>query len=64
VAFANQAAWVDKNWFVADLSWGFAVEVFRHVEITYTDVIRTKEFRGQVSDEVFGSITIKGKFCF
>jgi lipid A 3-O-deacylase len=55
---------VDKNVFVADLSWGFAVQMFRHVEITYTDVIRTKEFRGQVSDDVFGSITIKGKFCF
>jgi len=55
---------VDKNWFVADLSWGFALQVFRHVEIAYTDVIRTKEFRGQNSDDVFGSITLKGKFCF
>ena len=55
---------VDKNVFVADLSWGFAVQVFRHVEVSYTDVIRTKEFRGQVSDDVFGSISVKGTFCF
>ncbi len=55
---------VDKNYFVADLSWGFAVQIFRHTEITYTRVIRTEEFHGQNREDIFGSVTIKGKFGF
>jgi hypothetical protein len=55
---------VDKNALVADLSWGFAVQIFRHVEIAYTRVLRTEEFRGQDGNDIFGSITFKGKFCF
>lgn len=41
-----------------------AVQVFRHVEITYTHIIRTEEFRGQDGNDIFGSVTIKGKFGF
>ncbi len=55
---------VEKNIFVGDLSWGVAVQIFRHVEITYTRIIRTAQFRGQEGDDIFGSFTVKGKFCF
>lgn len=55
---------VDKNYFVADLSWGVAFQIFRHTEITYTRVIRTEEFHGQNRADIFGSVTIKGKFDF
>jgi lipid A 3-O-deacylase len=55
---------VEKNIFVADLSWGVALQFFRHVEITYTRIVRTEQFRGQDGDDIFGSVTIKGKFCF
>lgn len=55
---------VTKNVFVGDFSWGFAVQMFRHVEIAYTRIIRTEQFRGQDGDDVLGSLTVKGTFCF
>lgn len=55
---------VERNILVGDLSWGFAVRMFRHVEIAYTHIIRTKQFRGQDGNDIFGSITLKGTFCF
>ena len=55
---------VDKNICVGDLSWGFAVRMFRHIEMAYTRTVRTKEFRGQAGNDIFGSFTIKGTFCF
>jgi lipid A 3-O-deacylase len=55
---------VEKNILVGDLSWGAALQIFQHVEITYTRVIRTEQFRGQDGNDIFGSITVKGKFCF
>jgi lipid A 3-O-deacylase len=62
-SFENSAS-IPKNILVADVSWGVALQIFRHVEITYTHIIRTEEFRGQDGNDVFGSLTIKGKFCF
>jgi lipid A 3-O-deacylase len=55
---------VEKNVFVGDLSWGFAIQAFRHFEATYTHVTRTEEFHGQRGDDIFGSITVKLNFCF
>ncbi|HUI06398.1 MAG TPA: lipid A deacylase LpxR family protein [Verrucomicrobiae bacterium] len=55
---------VDKNIWVGDLSWGFAVQMFRHLEVAYTRIIRTEEFRGQDGNDKIGSFTIKGTFCF
>jgi lipid A 3-O-deacylase len=55
---------VQKNIFVADVSWGVALQVIPHVELTYTRIIRTEEFRGQQGNDVFGSFELKGKFCF
>ena len=55
---------VDKNILVGDLTWGFAVRMFRHIEMTYTHTERTEQFRGQHGDDIFGSFTIKGTFGF
>jgi lipid A 3-O-deacylase len=55
---------VDKHILVGDVSLGFAVQVFRHVEIAYTRIIRTEQFRGQDGNDIFGSFTFKGTFCF
>jgi hypothetical protein len=55
---------VDKEPLVADLSWGLALELFKHVEISYMWIVRTEEFRGQDGKDVFGSITVKGQFDF
>jgi lipid A 3-O-deacylase len=55
---------VRKNPFVGDASMGFALQVLRHVEIAYTRIIRTEEFRGQDGVDILGSITAKGKFDF
>ena len=55
---------VEKNALVADLSWGFAFQVFRHIEFTYTHIVRTEQFQGQDGNDIFGSFTVKGKFCF
>lgn len=55
---------IEKNILVGDLSWGAALQIFQHVEITYTRIIRTEQFRGQDGNDIFGSITVKGKFCF
>jgi hypothetical protein len=55
---------VEKEILVADISWGFAVEVFKHMEFTYERIIRTQEFRGQQGKDILGSLTLKGKFDF
>jgi len=55
---------VEKNAFIGDLSWGFAIQAFRHFEAAYTHVELTKQFRGQRGDDKFGSITVKLKFGF
>lgn len=55
---------VDKNVFAADLRWGAAVQLFRHVELSYTRIVRTEEFDRQVGRDILGSLTLTGKFCF
>lgn len=55
---------VEKEPFVADLSWGFAFQVTKHVEVSYTRIIRTNEFEGQKGNDVFGSFMVKGRFDF
>ena len=55
---------VDRNPWVADLDFGAAVRLFRHVEVSYTRVLRTQEFAGQDHTDVFGSITAKAMFTF
>lgn len=62
-SFQNSAS-IQKNILVADVSWGMVLQMFRHVEVAYTHIIRTEEFRGQNRNDIFGSITVKGKFGF
>lgn len=60
----QSSASIPKNILVGDVSWGMALQIFRHVEITYTHIIRTEEFRGQDGNDILGSLTIKGKYDF
>jgi lipid A 3-O-deacylase len=55
---------VDKYPFVADLSWGFALQLGSHFEAAYAYVERTKEFRGQQNNDRFGSIDLKFNMQF
>lgn len=55
---------VNKNILVGDLTWGVALQFWHHLEITYQHTTRTEEFRGQDGNDVFGSLTLKGKFYF
>jgi len=55
---------VDRIPCVADFSCGVAISVFRHLEVSYTRVIRTHEFVGQKNADVFGSLTAKAMFRF
>jgi lipid A 3-O-deacylase len=55
---------VARNPWVADLSCGAAMRLFRHVEVSYTRVARTTEFAGQHNYDVFGSIEAKAMFLF
>jgi hypothetical protein len=54
---------VDKNYFVADVAGGIAVS-YRSVIVTWTQVRRTKEFKGQDSSHSFGAIAISYSFPF
>ena len=55
---------VDKYPLVADLSWGFAVQVGSHLEFAYVHIDRTKEFRGQQGNDILGSLNLKLNFQF
>ena len=55
---------VERIPWVADLSWGVAMRLFRHVELGYTRVLRTHEFVGQHNSDVFGSLEAKAMFRF
>ncbi|MGD1020547.1 MAG: lipid A deacylase LpxR family protein [Verrucomicrobiia bacterium] len=55
---------VERIPWVADLSSGVAMRLFRHLEMSYTRVIRTHEFVGQHNGDVFGSIEAKAMFLF
>jgi hypothetical protein len=55
---------VERIPWVADLSCGGAIQILRHIELSYTRVIRTAEFVGQHEPDVFGSLTAKAEFPF
>ena len=55
---------VDKRDFVDDLICGFALEPCRFVEISYAHVNRSRQFRGQQGNDVFGSIDARIGFPF
>jgi len=48
---------VDKKYFVADVAAGVSL-VIHHFKLSYAQVLRTKEFKGQQDNHSFGSITI------
>ena len=55
---------VEKYNFVNDLSWGVAVDLGRHLEISWMQVTRSKEFHTQQQKDVFGSINFKARWDF
>ncbi len=46
---------VDKKIMVGDIQTGFSLR-WQHFGISYTQIFRTREFHGQDSDDIFGSI--------
>jgi ElaB/YqjD/DUF883 family membrane-anchored ribosome-binding protein len=52
---------VDRNWFVADLSVGAAVN-FRNTKFAYALVYRTEEFDGQKEGQIFGTVSVNFAF--
>ncbi len=52
---------VDRNVWVGDLQAGAAIQV-HSLRLTYTQILRTKEFRGQTSPDNFGSLSISYQF--
>ena len=54
---------IDKKPFVADLAAGIALQ-FRNLMVTWTEVLRTREFRDQGDDHSFGAIAISFSFPF
>ena len=52
---------VDKNPFVGDLQAGLAIQLDRF-QLSYTQIFRTKEFKGQDSSDIFGSLNISCQF--
>lgn len=52
---------VDKYPFVADLSAGFALN-WKNTKLSYAYIYRTKEFRGQDDEQIFGSVTLSFNF--
>jgi hypothetical protein len=48
---------VDKEYFVADLMAGVSAH-YNRFKITYSHVYRTKEFKAQQDEEIFGSVSI------
>jgi lipid A 3-O-deacylase len=52
---------VDKNTFVGDLQAGLVVQ-WNRFRISYTQIYRTKEFEGQDSGDLFGSVSFSYHF--
>jgi hypothetical protein len=55
---------VERIPWVADLSCGGEVRLFRHLEMCYTRVVRTHEFVGQHKPDLFGSLEAKAMFQY
>ena len=54
---------VDKNYLVADVAGGFALS-YKNVIVAWTQVLRSKEFKGQEKSHSFGAIAISYSFPF
>jgi hypothetical protein len=54
---------IDKNYFVADIAAGLAVNYKRFI-MTWTQVMRSKEFKGQEDEHSFGAIAVSYSFPF
>lgn len=52
---------VDKKIFVGDLQAGLVIQ-FDRFRVTYTQIYRTKEFRGQQKEDIFGSLSLSCQF--
>jgi len=52
---------VDKEPLVGDLSTGLSIN-WRNTQLTYSYVVRSKEFKGQEDEQVFGSLTLSVTF--
>ena len=48
---------VDRKNFVADISAGMSL-IFNQFKLSYAQVMRTKEFRGQEKEHWFGSVSL------
>ena len=51
------------NW-VDDLTWGLAVQPCRYLEIRYAHVTRSRQFRGQRGNDIFGSFDVRFTYAF
>ncbi len=54
---------INKKHFVADIAGGLAVN-YKNIIITWTQVLRTKEFKGQRKEHSFGAIALSCSFPF
>lgn len=52
---------VDKEPLVADANAGVAIR-YKDIQLSYTTVYRTKEFEGQINEDVFGAINLSFRF--
>ncbi len=52
---------VDKNYLVGDFQAGLALQ-FKRVRISYTQIFRSKEYKGQDSPDEFGALSLSYQF--
>lgn len=52
---------VDKKYFVGDIQWGLVLD-WPDLRLSYTHVVRSKEFDSQDHSDIFGALTISMKF--
>ncbi len=52
---------VDKKYFVGDAFYGLGV-IHGRWQLTYTEAVRSREFRGQKDENYFGSIMLSRTF--
>jgi hypothetical protein len=52
---------VKKRPLVGDLQYGAAI-AWRNIRLSYTHVLRTREYDGQDGDDAFGAISLSARF--